>query len=60
MSMKPVNDTLKLTGNTPVYQIGDSNVFVKLEKYNAGGSVKVRAVYGITGRCFYQDSVRFN
>ena len=37
MSMKPVNDTLKLTGNTPVYQIGDSNVFVKLEKYNAGG-----------------------
>lgn len=31
MSMKPVNDTLKLIGNTPVYQIGDSNVFVKLE-----------------------------
>lgn len=47
MSMKPVNDTLKLIGNTPVYQIGDSNVFVKLEKYNAGGSVKDRAVYGM-------------
>lgn len=47
MSTEPVNDTLKLIGNTPVYQIGESNVFVKLEKYNAGGSVKDRAVYGM-------------
>ncbi|WP_298703415.1 PLP-dependent cysteine synthase family protein [uncultured Veillonella sp.] len=47
MSTKPVNDTLQLIGNTPVYQIKDSNVYVKLEKYNAGGSVKDRAVYGM-------------
>lgn len=41
------NDTVKLIGNTPMYQIGDSNVYVKLEKYNVGGSVKDRAVYGM-------------
>ena len=38
--MKPI----ELIGNTPMIQIGDSNVYVKLEGFNPGGSVKDRAV----------------
>lgn len=38
---------IKLIGHTPMIQIGNSNVFVKLEKYNPGGSVKDRAVYAM-------------
>lgn len=38
---------IELIGNTPMIQIGDSNVYVKLEKYNPGGSVKDRAVYAM-------------
>jgi len=45
--MKTTNDTLQLLGETPLYQIGQSNVYVKLEKYNVGGSVKDRTVYGM-------------
>ena len=36
--------SLKFVGNTPIYQLDDTNIFVKLEKYNLGGSVKDRAV----------------
>lgn len=39
--------TIELIGNTPMIQIGESNVYVKLEKYNPGGSVKDRAVYAM-------------
>ena len=42
-----VNDTLQLIGNTPVYNIKGTDVYVKLEKYNVGGSVKDRAVLGM-------------
>ena len=35
---------IELIGNTPVVQIPDTNIYVKLEKYNLGGSVKDRAV----------------
>lgn len=45
--MAVVKNTLKLIGNTPIFRLGDSNVYVKLEKYNAGGSVKDRAVMGM-------------
>ncbi len=38
---------IELIGHTPMIQIGNSNVFVKLEKYNPGGSVKDRAVYAM-------------
>ncbi len=38
---------IDLIGNTPMIQIGESNVYVKLEKYNPGGSVKDRAVYAM-------------
>lgn len=41
------NNTIQLIGNTPVYNIKNTNVYVKLEKYNVGGSVKDRAVLGM-------------
>lgn len=39
--------SLEFIGNTPVYQLDNSNIYVKLEKYNLGGSVKDRAVLGM-------------
>lgn len=42
-----MKDTIKLIGNTPMYNIEDTNIFVKLEKFNLGGSVKDRAVLGM-------------
>lgn len=42
-----MKEALKLIGNTPVYQIPGTQVFVKLEKFNLGGSVKDRAVLGM-------------
>lgn len=41
-------DAISLIGNTPILQLnnlGYSNIYVKLEKYNPGGSIKDRAVY---------------
>ena len=40
------NQTTELIGKTPVYQLPNTNIYVKLEKYNVGGSVKDRAVLG--------------
>ena len=45
--MAVVKNAIDLIGNTPLYRIPDTNVYVKLEKYNAGGSVKDRAVLGM-------------
>ena len=36
-----------LIGNTPVVRLTNTNIYVKLEKYNAGGSIKDRAVLGM-------------
>ena len=41
------NQTTELIGKTPVYQLPNTNIYVKLEKYNVGGSVKDRAVFGM-------------
>lgn len=41
------HSSLKFVGNTPVHQLDGTNIFVKLEKYNLGGSVKDRAVLGM-------------
>ncbi|MGL5614989.1 MAG: cysteine synthase A [Sarcina sp.] len=47
------NNILDLVGNTPMLKInsllneGDSEVYVKLEKFNPGGSVKDRAALGM-------------
>ena len=42
-----MSETKKLIGNTPLYHIENTNVYVKLEKYNVGGSIKDRAVLGM-------------
>ena len=42
------NNVLDMIGNTPMIKlnnIGNSNLYVKLEKYNPAGSIKYRAVY---------------
>ena len=41
------NQTTELIGKTPVYQLQNTNIYVKLEKYNVGGSVKDRTVLGM-------------
>lgn len=41
------NQTIELIGKTPMYQLPNTNIYVKLEKYNVGGSVKDRAVLGM-------------
>lgn len=41
------HSSLKFVGNTPVHKLDGTNVFVKLEKFNLGGSVKDRAVLGM-------------
>ena len=38
------SQTIELIGKTPIYQLPNTNIYVKLEKYNVGGSVKDRAV----------------
>ena len=41
-------NVLDMIGNTPMinlYNIGNGNIYVKLEKYNPAGSIKDRAVY---------------
>lgn len=40
-------DTLSLIGNTPVVQIPGENIYLKMEKFNPGGSVKDRAALGM-------------
>ncbi len=49
--------SLKFIGNTPIYQLDDTNIFVKLEKYNLGGSVKDRAVLGMLEEAKRQGKV---
>ena len=52
-----ISTSLKFVGNTPVYQLDNTNIFVKLEKYNLGGSVKDRAVLGMLEEAISQDAV---
>ncbi len=39
--------TLNLIGNTPVVKLPEENIFVKMEKFNPGGSIKDRAALGM-------------
>lgn len=39
--------TLNLIGNTPIVQIPGENIFVKMEKFNPGGSIKDRTALGM-------------
>lgn len=42
-----IKDSLKLIGNTPLYKMKDRNIYIKLEKFNVGGSIKDRAAMGM-------------
>jgi cysteine synthase A len=42
-----INNTLNLIGNTPVVQLPGENIYIKMEKFNPGGSVKDRAALGM-------------
>lgn len=55
-----VVSSLKFVGNTPIYKIDNTNIFVKLEKYNLGGSVKDRAVLGMLEEAKRQGKVNSN
>ena len=49
--------SLKFVGNTPVYKLDNTNIFVKLEKHNLGGSVKDRAVLGMLEEAMAQGAI---
>ena len=51
------NQTTELIGKTPIYQLPNTNIYVKLEKYNVGGSVKDRAVLGMLQAAREQDRI---
>lgn len=40
-------DTLSLIGNTPIVQLPNENIFIKMEKFNPGGSIKDRTALGM-------------
>jgi len=40
-------NTLQLIGNTPIVKIPNENIFIKMEKFNPGGSIKDRASLGM-------------
>jgi len=44
-----IQNALELIGNTPTIQIDGTNIYVKLEKFNFGGSIKDRAALGMIG-----------
>ena len=53
-------ETLKLIGNTPMYHIEHTNIYVKLEKFNAGGSIKDRAVLGMLQHALQTGQIKEN
>lgn len=40
-------NALNLIGNTPVVKLPNENIYIKMEKFNPGGSIKDRAAYGM-------------
>lgn len=40
-------NTLKLIGNTPIVQLPNENIYIKMEKFNPGGSIKDRTALGM-------------
>ena len=52
-----MKETIKLIGNTPLYHVENANVYVKLEKYNIGGSVKDRAVLGMLEKAMERKEI---
>ena len=40
-------NTLKLIGNTPIVKLPNENIYIKMEKFNPGGSIKDRTALGM-------------
>lgn len=40
-------NTLNLIGNTPIVKLPNENIYIKMEKFNPGGSVKDRTALGL-------------
>lgn len=55
-----MKQTVTLIGNTPLYHIENTNIYVKLEKFNAGGSVKDRAVLWMLTKAMENGSIEPN
>ena len=53
-----MKETLKLIGNTPLYSIENTNIYVKLEKFNAAGSIKDRAVLGMLKKAMEKGTIK--
>ena len=53
-----MKETLKLIGHTPLYHIEGTNIYVKLEKFNAAGSVKDRAVLGMLQKAIEKGQIK--
>ena len=48
----------KLIGNTPIYQIENTNVYIKLEKFNPGGSIKDRSIVAMIEKALQQGDIK--
>ncbi|MEF9962077.1 MAG: cysteine synthase A [Erysipelotrichaceae bacterium] len=53
-------EALKLIGNTPMIQLDHKNIFVKLEKFNLGGSIKDRSVLGMIQEAMNENKLNEN
>ncbi|MEG0841892.1 MAG: cysteine synthase A [Erysipelotrichaceae bacterium] len=53
-------EALKLIGNTPMIQLDHKNIFVKLEKFNLGGSIKDRTVLGMIQEAMKENKLNEN
>lgn len=53
-----MKETIQLIGNTPMYHLENTNIYVKLEKFNVGGSIKDRAVLGMLEDAFKKGIIK--
>lgn len=53
-----MKETLRFIGNTPMYHIEGTHIYVKLEKYNAAGSIKDRAVLGMLQQALHDGIIK--
>ena len=52
-----MKEAIKLIGHTPMYHLQNTNIKIKLEKFNPAGSIKDRAVYGMLEDAFEHQRI---
>ena len=55
MSMQPIFQKI---GGTPIVKLKNKNIFVKLEQFNLGGSVKARVAYSMINEALKRGELR--